>query len=362
MSNLYGVIPLIGFSIVKEPFQLLYLSEEKHHIFIGLSYLSTLPPFENTNLASLLLSPTLMQTIGYSDIEVIRNCPLLVFRFSENAFGDLENTENLLKAETFICSVSVAFSMACWLLKPSSVYFERMILKFNQAFISNKIDFRNYDFRCCSSQADFYEGDLKQLMEYSCILRSYTIFDQFQHTQQGIVLFGRLREFMGDSYKYYEQTIPFRTLIPGKGPSFYTALKNLQKYLESTQIPDRFQNGCTALEALFATDDKGIKEKLAKRVAAIIASDENEAREVYLNMKNIYHLRSEESHGEGVFIDSSCIELSKHFDDYLRKTFVYFLFKPDLNYGSFEGKEVTVSKKHVDQYFQTIVKNCGWFE
>ena len=28
MSNLYGVIPLRGFSIVKEPFQLLYLSEE----------------------------------------------------------------------------------------------------------------------------------------------------------------------------------------------------------------------------------------------------------------------------------------------------------------------------------------------
>lgn len=362
MPNIYGIVPLRGLRVEKNAYLLLNEIVDGNHVMIGLSYLSTLPPFEDVDLKSLMLGPALMQTIGYSGIEVFRKCPLLIFQLPENAFGDLKLQDSCLKIKSYINSISAAFSMACWLLKPSSVFFERILLEYNGSFISCRVDFKSHDFQCYCSHTDFCASEIGELKYYTPLLRTYAIYDYFGDSQGGTVQFHRLRKLMGEDYQRYEQNIPFRLLIPGKGPSFFKALVYLQKYLESNQISDRFRYGCSILEDLLATDDKGIKVKLAKRIATVIAPDKNEGREIFSKMKQIYTLRSGENHGDGMTFDTSTIDLSKSLDDYLRRLFNYILFRPSLNYGSFDGKEAKITKKQVDHFFQTMVKNCGWFE
>lgn len=362
MNNLYAIVSLRGMRVEKKPYRLFDDTVDNDHLFIGLSYFSTLPPFIDVDLQSLLLSPELTRTIGCSGVKVFTQCPLLVFQIPDSNLGDLQESDNQLMVTLSILTMSIGFSMACWIMRPSAVFCDRLVLEYKNTFISNKIHFINYDSRGYCSETDFSESDLIQLIYYGFILLSYATFDYFKRSRQGIAQFQRIKELMGEDYHRYEHIIPFQTMVPGKGPSFFIAIINLRKYLESSCISDRFRYGCTIFESILATDDKGIKVKLAKRVAAVIASDENEGREIFSKMKHIYTLRSGENHGDGMTFDSSTIDLSKSLDDYLRRLFNYILFKPSLNYGSFDGEEATVTKKQVDHFFQSMVKKCGWFE
>lgn len=111
----------------------------------------------------------------------------------------------------------------------------------------------------------------------------------------------------------------------------------------------RFLNYNIAMECIFTTSDKKIKEQLSERVALFLAGSNSEREKIKGKVRKIYKLRSEIVHGDS--LEKPKIEkvndLILSLENYLRLTYLEILKDKKL-------LNIFVSKKEVKRYFKKM--------
>jgi hypothetical protein len=88
---------------------------------------------------------------------------------------------------------------------------------------------------------------------------------------------------------------------------------------------------CTALEALFTTDNLELSHKLSERVAYFLEDKPSLRKEIYKQCKEIYSVRSNVVHGSTIKKFNSLPTISKQADEILRRTFNKIHDNPELD-------------------------------
>lgn len=111
----------------------------------------------------------------------------------------------------------------------------------------------------------------------------------------------------------------------------------------------RFLNYNIAMECIFTTSDKKIKEQLSERVALFLTDSNSEREKIKGKVRKIYKLRSEIVHGDS--LEKPKIEkvndLILSLENYLRLTYLEILKDKKL-------LNIFVSKKEVKKYFKKM--------
>jgi hypothetical protein len=111
----------------------------------------------------------------------------------------------------------------------------------------------------------------------------------------------------------------------------------LQTARREIDLGIRITHFCSAFECLFSTDNKEMTHKLSERVAYFLESDAKKRIEIYSDLKAIYAIRSQVSHGSAITkkLFPKISYFSKKADDILRRV----LIKLD-------------NEIHLDQYYR----------
>jgi hypothetical protein len=128
-------------------------------------------------------------------------------------------------------------------------------------------------------------------------------------------------------------------------------LHHLEAARSAGDLARRIMHGCSAVETLLSTSPRELTHQLSERVALFTTSKSDERREVFLEMKTIYDIRSKVAHGSALKESQlrKLTNISSKFDSLLRTLFYKVITNIDLIKLFCEGSE-----KDIDDYFLNI--------
>ena len=134
--------------------------------------------------------------------------------------------------------------------------------------------------------------------------------------------------------------------ISSEGNSFAKALILLQYARKTGVLSSKIEHYCAILECLYALN-KNHKKNIAEITAALISTEDTEREEVRENMKILYGIRSDSSHGDSLkFLkenpDSALSEYARKLDEYVRRVFRVVISESGLNYEPESDRKIQV--------------------
>ncbi len=142
--------------------------------------------------------------------------------------------------------------------------------------------------------------------------------------------------------------------ISTEGKSFARALIKLQEARRTGMIASKMEKYCSVLECLYALN-KEHKKKISDITAVYIGLNEAEKDKIRQDLREVYGVRSDASHGENLKYlknknEDELIELSRWLDDYVRRVFRKVIAQKELNYDP-----TPESKAKVRAFFNALL-------
>lgn len=231
-----------------------------------------------------------------------------------------------------------AFSLGCWFLKDSCVCSEYIywINMFNGYNAQSRRDTSVTLSNGLIKEVCFTKAEMEEALERMYEVYAYLLPDESD--------MGKLE--MTNSAGTITWNID--SAISREGKSFARALILLQEARRTGVISAKIEKYCSVLECIYAIKEQN-KKNIAEITAAYLGTDDAERDRIKDNMRMLYGVRSDDTHGSNIkYLQTKSkeelINLSVELDDYVRKVLRKAFSAPELNYDNTSEDRARVRK------------------
>lgn len=247
-------------------------------------------------------------------------------------------------------AVSIAFSVACWMVKDccvtSTVLYQ--LNYYNEYRVRNNIEniytFSNGEI----SSKKFNVEELNEAISLTPKIYEYML----QKKENPKNISKKFNSLSNYGFVGGRGSLNVEGLLDPENKSFCRALVFLQRARKSGYLVEKIERYCSVLECLFAIQEKH-KVNIKNITAAYIGNGSDEST-IRNDMHDAFGIRSDFSHGDYIkFLkhhsEEELKELSQRVDGYVRRVLRKIFEEPDKNYN-------LETRNEVKAYFDGIAK------
>ncbi len=292
----------------------------------------------------------LKEQIGIGMYDALFRKPVMIFLLASTEEDLTFTKEQLDQRDAFIGlnlnNFAQALSIGCWFIKDSCV-------SAVHAYMSNPINgyysqfHRDMDVTLGNGQIKEIYFSPTEMKEAMALMERVLVLLMPDQSGAGQIEFARSAE---------TSILEVDKAISTEGTSFTRALSLLQEARRTGQIAAKMDKYCSVLECLYALKREH-KKRISNITAAYIGADSTDREEIRMNMRDIYGIRSDKSHGDHLKYlkdhdEETLAKLSTVLDGYVRSVFRKVIKLDELNYASAAQEAAKTSA-----YFQGIAKS-----
>jgi hypothetical protein len=259
----------------------------------------------NKNFVSSLLTDSLLQAIGNLEFQALLDAEAVFYKMSDDSIST-QNEDDLLCDFLANCGIIIN---EFWLIKDHAIDLmlgfveypylnsQNLELPYHLPTIhSNWITGGSHNSSGTNDQVTFSRHDIEQVIAWG----SSFLIEPFSRSQS------------------------LKTAIRPGMQRITRAIAFLSTARKQKDLGIRITHYCSAFECLFSTSTTELTHKLAERVAYFLEAESKNRLIVYDDLKNIYTIRSQVTHGSAISskLFPKVNDYSMKADNFLRRVFV----------------------------------------
>ena len=300
----------------------------------------------------LIKNSDLRSQIGENMYNALFRKPMLIF-FKPTLEDELEASKEELDQKYGLATIHLnnfaqAFSLGCWFLKDSCVcseyiYWVNMFNGYNaQSRRDMSVTLSNGQIKEISLTKEEMKEALERMHEvYAYLLPDESAMGKVEMTNSAGTIIWNIDN-----------------VVSMEGKSFARALILLQEARRTGVISAKIEKYCSVLECIYAIKEQN-KKNIAEITAAYLGKDDAERNRIKDNMRTLYGVRSDDTHGSNIkYLQTKSkdelINLSVELDDYVRNVLRKAFSAPELNY-----KNTSEDKARVRKIFKDLIQTSA---